>query len=78
MTTIYTNQSKSSSSFSNLAKNVSSFVNAARTLVVFGDIAGEAGSSDTFETVRGLNGETVGALTFDSLVGPVWSNQTKN
>lgn len=78
----FSNVNRSSApSYANAAKNTASFTNLNRSnVVVFGSLTFDQDGADTMSTIRGLNGEVVGDLTFDSLVyaDTPWSNQARS
>lgn len=77
--TSFTEQPRSSTSFANANRNAATFTPASRSFVAFGALTFDQEGADTFNTIRGLNGEAVGDLTFDSLVNASpWGNQNKS
>ena len=70
---VFTNQTKSSSTYSNISKSVSTFLNYMRHGVVPTIQQSDRAFTDPYY----LNANT-GDVTFDSIYTEPWSNQTKN
>lgn len=72
----FTPVARNSSAYSNIVRNSAVFVNASRSLLLFGDLTFDQIGAMTFDGI--FQGKPIGDWTFDSLIGPVWVNYSRN